>query len=437
MSDTKNKPDKEGGEWSRQTSLSGLVDAPESSPGVEPEYLAKLSHRMRNAMNVIVGYSELVAEVLVSEESGLERELGKIVDSAHDMVELVGDIEKAIETARARQERADVTRRLAERLNQALTPDQFVHSVVDSLGDLFACDWVELWLEDQGTLTCVGASPRLPEPCAPVPSAAQNRLFAPLFSGERTHEVSGAAAVDALRELYGEAEVGEWVAARIDHDDELLGALVLRAEDAVRLGEQKLRSLEPVCAQLGIALGRSRRFDQLVNRAHRDPLTGYLNRRRFFELASAGLTGAQAADETIALLMLDIDHFKDFNDTFGHQLGDEVLKLVSRSCAGQLRDTDLFGRFGGEEFIVLARHVDSAQTAHLIAERLRNAVASLGIAQQDQLLSVTVSIGYALSEPGAELDELIGRADSALYAAKHQGRNRVVQYADVNDTLEM
>ena len=122
--------------------------------------------------------------------------------------------------------------------------------------------------------------------------------------------------------------------------------------------------------------------------------------------------------------MIDADHFKRINDTYGHQTGDEVLREISARCRQTLRSNDLFGRYGGEEFLVVFPETNLDE-AGAVAERLRVAVGGQPIQIGDKALEVTVSIGLGAHAPGHDLDKLVERADAALYAAKQAGRNLV------------
>jgi diguanylate cyclase (GGDEF)-like protein/PAS domain S-box-containing protein len=169
---------------------------------------------------------------------------------------------------------------------------------------------------------------------------------------------------------------------------------------------------------------RKRVERQLIDLARTDPLTGVTNRRHFYELAAAELVRAERYQRTVALMMLDIDHFKQINDTYGHRAGDEVIRRVAAACQQQLRAADLFARYGGEEFIALLE--PGAEDAALVAERIRQAVAAVHFEVNRLATPVTISVGVASRGQGElSLDELIGRADQALYASKSGGRNRV------------
>ncbi|RFF29012.1 MULTISPECIES: sensor domain-containing diguanylate cyclase [unclassified Wenzhouxiangella] len=171
-----------------------------------------------------------------------------------------------------------------------------------------------------------------------------------------------------------------------------------------------------------VAAGEISRLNQRFERlATSDHLTGLWNRYRMEEAIDHEVSVAERYGRPCALVMFDIDHFKRFNDTWGHDAGDEVLKHVARSVSTQLRDTDHVGRWGGEEFIVLSANTGLEGATHL-AERLRAAIEVLEIRDYG---SVTASFGVAVHEKGEQSRELVKRADRALYAAKEGGRNRV------------
>ena len=174
-----------------------------------------------------------------------------------------------------------------------------------------------------------------------------------------------------------------------------------------------------------------RQTEQLLRRelaqASTDALTGALTRRAFLQAAASRFTDDAGANRPWAVLMLDLDHFKETNDTHGHLAGDAVLQEVASRLSRTLRTRDLLGRYGGEEFILLLPEADAEQ-ALMIAERLRLAVGATPIRAGVTSLTQTLSIGLATCpEDGATLEALIGRADQALYAAKRAGRNRTVR----------
>ncbi|RIX45090.1 MAG: GGDEF domain-containing protein [Rhodocyclales bacterium GT-UBC] len=165
---------------------------------------------------------------------------------------------------------------------------------------------------------------------------------------------------------------------------------------------------------------------ELESQASRDSLTGIINRRYLLDTAKQQLQRVGEDGAMLALMIIDLDHFKDINDRYGHLGGDEVLVAVVDACVGHLRSGDSLGRLGGEEFALLLPDTP-LPAAREAAERLRQTVESLSIPLQGDIVRPTVSIGIALADqPGTALSTLLHDADLAMYAAKTQGRNRVV-----------
>ncbi|SDO23429.1 PAS domain S-box-containing protein/diguanylate cyclase (GGDEF) domain-containing protein [Rhodoferax sp. OV413] len=159
--------------------------------------------------------------------------------------------------------------------------------------------------------------------------------------------------------------------------------------------------------------------------ASTDSLTGMASRSHFMERAETELARARRHGRPLAMVMLDVDHFKQINDRFGHAMGDEVLRMLTRTCRLLVRQQDVMGRLGGEEFSVLMPETDSAE-ALALAERLRTALETMPMASvRGEAVSVTASFGISSLRPDDSLDSLLARADAGLYLSKHAGRNRV------------
>ncbi len=178
-----------------------------------------------------------------------------------------------------------------------------------------------------------------------------------------------------------------------------------------------LLSFSDISAQIA----REITFRQL---ASTDPLTGVYNRRYFFDLAEKVMNQSVNQAQPFSMLMLDIDYFKDINDKFGHASGDQAIQQLANICSKILRDGDILGRLGGEEFALLLVNAP-LEAASSVAERLRQRVADSKIPGQSDYIRMTISIGVAEAIAGESVDGVLGRADQALYIAKSRGRNRV------------
>jgi two-component system chemotaxis response regulator CheY len=163
--------------------------------------------------------------------------------------------------------------------------------------------------------------------------------------------------------------------------------------------------------------------DTIMRLARIDELTGLHNRRSFNEIFALALSAAHRYGHPLSLISIDLDHFKSVNDTFGHSVGDLVLKEFSKLILEMVREEDVAARWGGEEFIILLSH-SACEDAVALAERIRSRFEhNPGSATS---LALTASFGVAQLQYGEREDDLIRRADDALYRAKHEGRNRVV-----------
>jgi two-component system cell cycle response regulator len=180
-------------------------------------------------------------------------------------------------------------------------------------------------------------------------------------------------------------------------------------------------------ARVRSALRYKAQQDQLTEMATHDGLTGLYNHNLLVELLDRELMSARRKQQPVSFCMADIDHFKGFNDQYGHQAGDAVLREVSRVLSQGVRRSDPVGRYGGEEFGLVLGGCE-ASTARILCERLRQSVADRTLLWEGQTLRVTVSLGLACGHPeeGLGAEELVRRADRALYEAKEKGRNRLV-----------
>ena len=209
---------------------------------------------------------------------------------------------------------------------------------------------------------------------------------------------------------------------------EALGVLHFQATDeAPTLADSELSFKTTFAGQVGLSVANIRLREALRAQSIRDPLTGLYNRRYLTEMLERETRRAIRSEQSLGVLMLDLDHFKKFNDTYGHEAGDRVLRETASFLMKSVRAEDIVCRFGGEEFVVILPMAD-LQVTEARGERIRSRTRELTVLHQGQSLGmITVSVGVAvLPEHGTNPKELLEAADAALYRAKREGRDRVV-----------
>jgi diguanylate cyclase (GGDEF)-like protein len=233
------------------------------------------------------------------------------------------------------------------------------------------------------------------------------------------------AAAPAGTWIFGERSPDHsWLVVPLHTREEVVGAVVLTARRPAAYGPTEVQVAAALASGGMVAYDNAQLFARVQLLATTDGLTGVDNRRHFFALAEQDLARAPDHHEPMTAVMVDIDHFKQVNDRYGHQVGDQVIQAVAERVRRTLRSTDRFARYGGEEFVILLR--DQAPNPTEVGERLRRAVADTPIDSDAGALPVTVSVGVYVFDPSRSLlPEALDRADAALYRSKQSGRNRV------------
>ncbi len=207
----------------------------------------------------------------------------------------------------------------------------------------------------------------------------------------------------------------------------VVGFIILLSREPGFFSEEHALRLQVFADLAAVAIEKADLYEQLNELATIDSLTGIANRRYFFNLAETELARAVRYSRPLAALMMDVDNFKQVNDSFGHGVGDEVLVEIVQRCKQELRSNDLFGRYGGEEFSFILPET-SSDAALMVADRLRKLIANKPFYVHNEAFKVTVSIGvtgFKASIPSARA--LLDVADQALYKSKQAGRNKVAK----------
>ena len=287
-----------------------------------------------------------------------------------------------------------------------------------------------------------------------VPDATIDRLYEQYLSPARMATQAAKASLGIIAEIdsvmgtidealgsttrYGDSlkEISEDLAVNVDRDliKDVVARLVAATREtaaANRTLESRLKDTRSEVQDLRQAL-ESIRTENLT-----DPLTTLANRKHLDASLIAAVDHASLSGEPLSLLMIDVDRFKDFNDTWGHLTGDQVLRLVAMSVKGAVRPTDTAARFGGEEFAIILPQ-SSLQSGQIVAERIRQTVMSRELVKRstgEALGRITVSIGIATFMAGDNALLLIERADKCLLQAKRTGRNKAVSETELDELL--
>lgn len=208
-----------------------------------------------------------------------------------------------------------------------------------------------------------------------------------------------------------------------------LGAFMVLSDEDDEMTLADKNFFQAITNQMSIAIEKSMAYRELKKSSETDNLTGAYNREKMLSTAKEFIKECRKKRNGVAVLFLDIDHFKKINDRYGHQEGDQILKLLIRIVEKNIRDKDIVARYGGEEFVIIMPCFDNAN-AHIVGEKIRSKVMEAEYLTVDkQKIAMTISIGIALyPQHGKDIDTLLKKADKAMYAAKKKGRNRVVIY---------
>lgn len=228
--------------------------------------------------------------------------------------------------------------------------------------------------------------------------------------------------------VIGHARLSEsWLGVPMLMRDEFVGAIAVAAYKANAFGTPDIALLDNIGAQVALALDNARHHLQVEDQARRDSLTGAFNHGYLWAELTKQVESARAQGSTVSLIMLDIDHFKSYNDTYGHVKGDEVLRLIVQAIQAHIKQTDTVARWGGEEFAIILNNT-AMDKAFRVAERIRETLLTLPLLDDagKSISQPTVSQGIAVFPNHAhQANSLVDAADRTLYLAKRQGRDQI------------
>lgn len=373
---------------------------------------------------------EFVHRTKSGEHLHIEGSINPVLDDEGEIKGYLAIQRDVTEEHRAKQNLRDRVRELsflnelAEVGVKTVDEDRLIHQATQLVGDVFNPDFFGIMLIDETESVLYLHS------SYQVDSRSKN-IKIPLgegITGQVAQRGEPWYVPDVTQEpayISGNLNMRSELCVPLNSGEGVIGVINMESEELEAFEDADLKLLTTFADQLAIAIERSRLFEQVQNLAITDELTGLHNRRHFFELAQAEFARATRYGHPLSVMMVDVDRFKDINDTYGHAVGDEALIGVAARLKDSCRSVDIVARYGGEEFVIVMPEtkLDSAVEA---AERLRRRVDRRPLETEVGALEITISLGVtALSEDTPDLQTLLNRADQALLMAKSAGRNCV------------
>lgn len=339
-----------------------------------------------------------------------------------EMRRLQEDLDAARRLAEERAYEAESLRTAGALIVSSLDKEDAVRRVIDQLRGLVPVAHVLAYETDGRALTLIDTSD------THEPSI---RFFNSEFGNQQLYDVMRRRTPEVFREP--DRATAFWLAVPLVVRAEVVGVYALSRTDGVAFVGRDIRMCLSIADYLALALNNARLYEQMARLASTDQLSGLLTRRALYHHAESLYIQACESGSTLACVLVDIDHFKTINDSFGHQVGDAAIREVADALKSGLRERDLIGRYGGEEFCVVLPETEVAGAVD-IAERMRGRVAAIDLGNGH---AITASMGVSVVQCDADrshgsteathaIDTLLSRADRALYSAKAQGRDRVI-----------
>jgi diguanylate cyclase (GGDEF)-like protein len=338
----------------------------------------------------------------------------------------IAEMELSVASERRQREVAELLRDSMRTLGQSLEPQGVLRATLVTAVSALSADAGAVMLADGERLevvSAIGSGVQLPPEGYDIQRSEQPEIAEALRT--RVPISVGSVLSDRNSPLVGLlGRAGSFIVAPLVVREHAIGAVLIVARRPSAFGETPTKIVAALAGQGVVAYENAQLFSRVQTLAQLDELSGVANRRHFFELASRAFAEAQRSRESFAMMMLDIDHFKDVNDRYGHASGDDVIRAVGQRIATSIGSGDLVGRYGGEEFALAVN--GSLESATALAEQLRRVISETPVPTAAGPISVTASVGVAeLSDRDLDLGRLLQRTDAALYEAKRAGRDRV------------
>jgi diguanylate cyclase (GGDEF)-like protein len=304
--------------------------------------------------------------------------------------------------------------------------DHVLDRILIHLKKVVSFDNAQIFLLDDDQLrvvAAIGISNEQKSSGSVIP--ADNPLFRHSLTTGRPIILTDSTKDQDLQDWVESENVHNWLGVPLHLRGRAIGFLTVTSNEDEAYTEAEATLVQAFANEVTIALENARLFKELQNLATTDSLTEIWNRRHFIHLAKIEFQRARRFHQPLSVILFDIDNFKAVNDTYGHPAGDQVLRGMARICRDNLRQVDLFGRYGGEEFMALLPNTPIS-AARLAAERLRKIIAQTPMQSDRGQIFISASFGVAeIDDSCIDIDTLLQHADRAAYSAKFEGKNRV------------
>ncbi len=321
---------------------------------------------------------------------------------------------------------AQALKQALEEMTSQLDLSQVLRRILVSLKTVLAFDSATLFLKEEGKLKVVAArgfgyTTRLMNKTFP----ATDQLLIDILNKKAPIILDDAQNDPRFNHWEGSNHVRGWMGVPLYRHENFIGLMTLDSYEPGTYSEEDANLALSFANSASIVIENARLFEQTQQMALTDTLTGIYNRRYFYELGQKEFARSKRYQDPLSIIMIDIDHFKNVNDKFGHLAGDQVLVQFVTRIQSELRESDIFGRFGGEEFIILLPETN-LEEATQVAERLRDVTEEYPFLLVTAQTFITISLGVTcIKFTSISVDQLIDESDKALYEAKQLGRNRV------------
>lgn len=351
----------------------------------------------------------------------------QICEQAAALIALALEKFQAMEDAKRRADTSEALRQAGLAITEKLELNETIEHILEQLQQVVPYDSASVQLLEDSDLIIVGGR-GWSDPKQVIgirfPVNADNPNKVVIETGQPYYLPEAEKAYEAFRKPPHD-HIKSWLGVPLIAQNKIIGLLAIDSEEPADFSPEDIKIAMEFANQVSISLENARLFQETQTQAITDELTGIYNRRGLFQEGQFEFQRARRINRPFTVMMFDIDHFKKVNDQYGHAAGDQLLHHFAQRCLKTSRATDLVGRYGGEEFMILLSETN-LEAARLIGERLRQFIMNTPFETDAGKITITSSIGIAEAGKQDTLETLIERADAALYKAKNLGRNRVV-----------